>query len=331
MSSSLRARVVRNPPRSRDTLTDIIGRIEVDIVAESYLYIGSGFKSMPANLVEELKKAIKSDKSVENLRSAISTISTRVFKEYEAPVVVKGRLVIPGSSVKGNVRSRLELSFVPKGDQIRACLIRAGDYPIEPPSRGMLGWRHFRIWEKSLKFIREGPCDYTRMQNVCLLCDLFGTAGLAGLIHFSDFEGPSISSAMPLSLPVGESLLVAKPGSVFSGHVMFMNVKPWELGLLFYGMGLRNKAIGRPVLLGKHKYRRYGDVKLGIVRYRVKRLQLSKLSSPLKVAVEVKPEGSVEGENLERAVNAALELVRENLENELVDIDEVKALEQIEV
>jgi len=194
----------------------------------------------------------------------------------------------------------------------------------------MHGWRHFRIWEKSLKFIREGPCDYTRMQSVCLLCDLFGTAGLAGLIYFSDFEGPSVSSAISLSLPVGESLLVAKPGSVFSGHVVFMNIKPWELGLLFYGMGLRDKTIGRPVLLGKHKYRRYGDVKLGIVRYRVKRLQLSKLSSPLKAAVEVKPGGFVEGENLERAVSALLELVRKNLGDELIDMDEVKVLEQIE-
>jgi len=331
LSSLPRIKILRSNPRSRDTLEDLIGYMEVDIIAKSYLHIGTGFEFLSIDAIKKFEELVKRARTREDLRSIMSRFSEEVAKEPEAPVMIGDKLIIPGSTVKGNVRSRLELSFIPKDGQIRSCLIRAHNYPLQPPRRGEQGWRHFRIWEHALKFTRDEPCDYTKMQKVCILCDIFGTAGLVGLVHFNDFTGPSIHDVISLNLvSIGERLFVAKPESVFSGRIIFRNIKPLELGLLLYGMGIRRGVEGRSVLLGKHKYVKYDNIKLGIVTYKIKSLQLSKLSSSIEVEITVRPGDKVEGNELGKVTFSLLKLVNETFKEELLDIDEVKMLEQIE-
>jgi hypothetical protein len=107
-------------------------------------------------------------------------------------------------------------------------------------------------------------------------------------------------------------------------------LRPAELGLLLYGMGLRSSREGRPVLLGKYKYRRPGVV-LGVVRYSVSSLKLAELSKPLKVRdITVAPGGRVREDTLDRLIEALISTAREEFEDELEDIDEVRELERIE-
>jgi hypothetical protein len=334
-------RVRRERPRARDEVIDLVGRVEVALrtcsrrlgdPVDSYLHVGTGFLQLSVDL-SELRNYLGRAKTRAELERALEEVEIKIVRDYSSFFTIGGKLVIPGSSIKGNVRSRIELSFVPKDGTVRSCLVRATRQPVSPPPRGTQGWRHFRIWSKALSFAREGPCDYSEGEGgVCLVCDLFGTAGLQGLINFSDFVGVDVDRATLtyLDLPTGERLEVVPPGSTFLGCVEFRNLRPAELGLLLYGMGLRNSREGRPVLLGKHKYRRPGVV-LGVVRYSVSSLELAELSKPLKVRdITVAPGGKVSGDPLDGLIEALISTAREEFEGELEDIDEVGELERIE-
>jgi len=334
-------KVVRGTPRPRDKIEHLSGRLSVKIRAcsrsygdplDSYVYIGSGLPSVTKDL-DGFVSYVRKTRSREDLQRALMELGQKIVMDYEAFSVVGRKPVIPGSSVKGNVRSRLELSFLPKNGYIRSCMVRASKQPTRQPSPGMQGWRHFRIWSKTLSFAREEACDYSKgVGSVCLICDLFGTTGLQALISFSDFVGDNIDceSLSPLELPDGEKLKAAPPGSTFSGHIEFRNIKPAELGLLIYGMGLRDSREGRPVLLGKHKYRRLGIV-LGVVKYVIDSLRLAEFSKPLEVRdVKIAPGSEVSDAILDKLVKSLIEIAQEEFKGELADIDEVEELERVE-
>lgn len=133
-----------------------------------------------------------------------------------------------------------------------------------------------------------------------------------------------------VDLPAGERLLAAPPGSAFSGAVAFASLRPWELGLLLYGMGLRGSRLGRPVLLGKVKYRRYPNLTFGVVRYEATKLELAPFSRPLEAGgMRVGPGSTAEGEPLDRLAQALVGAARAELGAELLDVDEVGRLEQL--
>ena len=332
-------RVARDKPRPRDKLEGLAGRLDVSLRAcsrdlgdtvDSYLHVGTGALSL---VVDEawLRQRAAAAKARGQLERLVSELSGRIQLDYMQFASVGGGPVIPGGSVKGNVRSRLELSFVPKDGSVRCCLIRATKEPLEPPPPGEHGWRHFRIWARALEFEREPNCDYTSEEEgqVCLCCDLFGTAGLQGLVEFSEFSAERVSIER-VNLPTGEKLEAAKPGSTFAGRVAFKNLRAWELGLLLYGMGLRDSRLGRPVLFGKAKYRRYPELVFGVVRYELKGLRLAPFSQPLEAGgVRVEPGSGVEGETLDRLVRALVEAARAELDGELLDVDEVGELERV--
>jgi len=104
----------------------------------------------------------------------------------------------------------------------------------------------------------------------------------------------------------------------------------WELGLLLYGMGLRNSRIGRPVLFGKAKYRRYPGRVFGIVKYEAVMLELAPFSQPLEVeGARLEPGSKVEGKTLDRLVQTLVATAQAELKGELLDVDEVERLEKL--
>jgi hypothetical protein len=226
------------------------------------------------------------------------------------------------------VRSRLELSFKPKNGFIRSCLIKATNEFIKEPEVGKHGWRHFRIWYEALSFIRGDACDYSE-EEVCLTCDLFGTAGLKGIVEFSDFVGENVKLEL-VELPFSIKVLAAPPGSSFKGHVSFQSLEISELGLLLYAMGIRDKATGRPVLLGKFKYRAMENSRFGVVKYKVERLVLSPFSSILEVNdLKVSPGGIITGNMLDTLVKHIVNMARNQFSDELLDVNEVEAIENL--
>lgn len=329
--------VLRQRPRDRSRLEGLSGRLWLALRScsksqgdgvDSYLFIGSGFPRLKVD--ERLLASARRVRGRKELEEVVLAVSRGISVDHQPPSATILGYVVPASSVKGNVRSRLELSFVPGEKGVRSCLIRA-THSEKPPAVGEHGWRHYRIWERALR-VGRGSCECTtgwEECEVCLLCDLFGTAGLQGLISFSDFAGESVQTEK-LNLPTGEKLEAIKPGSVFKGSATFRSLEPAELGLLLLGMGLRGSGLGEPVLLGKLKYRRDLPYVFGVIRYELLRLELAPFSKPLEIGdLRVAPGSCVEGEALDNLVSALVKQARSSFSGELLDVDEVSMVERI--
>lgn len=270
--------------------------------------------------------------SEENIRRVLnkwggitsSAIKEVLFEEEYAPFNTAGKVpTIPGSTIKGNVRARLELSFRAKHGKVRSCFIKSGLPIARTPLPGEQGWRHNRIWGGVLMEDRGASCDLTRFNKVCLLCDLFGTAGLRSLIEFEDFRGKDVK-LMPLNLEYNIRVMAAPPGSSFLGNIYFYNLKGEELGLLFLGMGL-----GRNVLLGRFKYRgKVAGKEFGRVRYEVNSISLVSNSEPLHIdELKLPPGDMVEGEEARRMAMSLKDLALQKFN--VVEVDEVGVIERL--
>ncbi|ABL78687.1 RAMP superfamily CRISPR-associated protein [Thermofilum pendens] len=327
-ASGSAVRVARRAPRSRSVLEGLAGRLEVALVADSYLHVGSGVQRVSVP-VEEVRSSASRARTRRELEDLVARLSGKIELDYAQPVYAGGRLVVPGSSVKGNVRSRLELSFKPKNGVARSCLIRATEGPVAPPKKGEQGWRHFRVWEASLSYPGREACEYSEdSPEVCLLCDIFGTAGLQGLVYFGDLVAARAETER-VELYAGEKLLAVKPGGRFEGAVTFRNLKPAELGLLLYGMGFRDGRMGRQVLLGKHKYSSPGE-RFGVVHFELEGLALAPFSEKLEVGgASLAPGSRASGAELDRLVSALVGAARSEFGDELLDVDEVGAVESL--
>lgn len=321
-----RVEVIRSPPRNRDIIQHLAGKLYITILSQSYLHVGSG-------------KELKIDRSkisgiVKRMKEDPYYIKSELQKQFHQLLEFSstgGVLVIPGSTVKGNVRSRLELSFKNTNGKVNSCFMRASIIRAEP-SKGMQGWRHYNIWRETILENRGPQCDYTQSNAVCLICDLFGTNGLKGLVEFSDFvQDRNRSMVEILDLPYNMRVEAVTKDSLFKGVVTFFNITPEELGLILLGMGIKERKTGRPVLLGRLKYRRDLEGKtFGRVVYSVDRIELSRYSKPLffDQSIIIEPGSSLSGELLDSVINRLTILAMKRYPD-LKMIDEVEALEKL--
>lgn len=317
-----KANVIRQRPRDRSKLEGLCGVIYTTLLSESYIHVGSSLTPLKLN-EELLTKLIKNGKK--DIRSLLQAAK---FMEIMRFNISGGQPVIPGSSIKGNIRSRLELSFRPKDGYVRSCFIRARAPLTEEPLRGMHGWRHFKIWGGVLFEERGLPCDLIRMDKICLICDLFGTTGLKSLIDFSDFIGDGYAEDMleQLSLEYGMNLIAAKPGSRFNGKITFYNLSPSEIGLLLIGM-----RVGKSALLGRLKYRhRISGLTFGKVRYDVRAIKFLKESQDFEIGgLRFKGDDYVDGSELTKIMEEFKSLANDEFKSEIFDVDEVTIIEQL--
>jgi len=327
---SYRVMVLRDRPRRRDVYQALTGCLQVEIIAESHLHVGHS-PHRPLVRIDE--------KGLQKLGARPSRREVERYIELLAEVApfhrVSGKLTIPGASVKGNVRARLELSFKTRDGAVRSCLLKAGPPPAEPAPQGLQGWRHQRIWQHVLHEERPA-CNLLTEGVVCLLCDLFGSPGLSSLIHFSDFPMINGSEKIEiLDLPYGMRLEAAKPGTIFRGSISFRNLRKEELGLLLIGMGIRNGRTSNPILLGRLKYlstRSLGGRPLGRARYRLNALGLSKLSTESIEfnGMELEPGGVVLDEKtLDQLARCIVDSALGVFGSELNLVNEVDVVEQL--
>ncbi len=324
--------MIQAEPKSRARIEGICGSLEILIKVSKGLHVGSGKKTFLKIEEDKLKATV--EKYGERSERAIEALMFLGLTQDILPFCESGgRPVIPGSSVKGNVRARLELSFRGKGGKVRSCFVDAG--------RGRRSWRHEGIWGERIREIRKVPVERDKkeerqcqfkpesreLNKVCLLCDLFGTTGLMGRLGFSDFIGDSVQLE-DREFSYGMKLMVAPDESVFKGKVTFLNLQPEELGLLLLGMGLEKERTGRLVLMGRLKYRE----PIGKIKYHVESLYLSPLSTPLNVGkITVQPGQSVNTPILDQLVFQLISLAKSKFGDEIEVIDEVKRLDQIQL
>ena len=261
-------RVKRRPPKPRDRAKGIVGTLALKLIAcsrplgcpnDAYLHVGVGEARLTYS--RELLKRVSLTAPIDE--AGIRELA-RTMKLAERPFQrTSGRYVVFGSSVKGAARSWLELSFKGRGGIVPSCFIRAGRPLPSLPRTGEHGWRYAEMWGEVIFENRGPPCDPARGE-VCVVCDLFGAAGLRGLLEFSHFE---LTEGSVTSILVGKDIEVeaANPGSIFLGEVSLHSISAEELGLLAIALGLPENETR---LLGWGKYRaKAGTARFGRVHY----------------------------------------------------------------
>ena len=284
-----RAEVRRDNIRNRQEINPIEGFIEAEIEVcsakkhglESYLHIASGDIEVEYdrnNLESEINRTLRRYGRIQmhdigRLANYMKIENFMSFNKLKDITTDKETLAILGSSIKGNVRSRLELTLVPRKGEAIAC-ITYYTYLQREPFKGTHGWRHYRIWREALKQPRGARCDATKQDKVCLVCNLFGAPGLASLINIGTFYQTSQDNNLVKLEQRGERILAAKPGTVFRGEIYFRGLNTSELGLLLIGMGQSEKG-SRIVLLGKHKYASFAGKLMGRIVYNITKVKIT--------------------------------------------------------
>lgn len=230
-------------------------RLKVSVtVVSDYLLIARG-PPEPWGL-QGLAQIASSERDFDQLLNNIKRRMT-MTGELQVPTVKRmykcgGIPCIPGSTVKGAVRSRIELGAYGAGGEV---LAEIKDPPLQVlPQPGRHGWRHARVWCESVFESRPSVI-------VSKLEDLFGSAGkeiaLASRVFFSDMVADSFDTRL-LVLDHNETVEAVVSGSTFKGEVVLANASLEDLGLVLYGFGLDKSYLcnGVPKLLvGASKYR----------------------------------------------------------------------------
>ena len=284
-----RVEVRRDNIRSRQEINPLEGFIEAEVEVcsaekhgiESYLHISSGDIEMEYDrkgLEFKLNQTLRQYGRIQmhdigRLANYMKIENFMSFNKLKDITTGKETIAIPGSSIKGNIRSRLELTLVPREGEAIAC-ITYYTYLQQEPLKGAHGWRHYRIWREALELPRGARCDATKQDKVCLVCDIFGAPGLASLINIGTFYQTSKDESLIKLEYRGERILAAKPGTVFRGMIYFRGLKTNELGLLLIGMGQSTKG-PRIVLLGKHKYAPFAGKPMGRIVYNITKVKIT--------------------------------------------------------
>lgn len=312
-----RAEVERGPIKSRQEVNPLTGIMQVEIKvcskqdqddAESYFHIGSGDIEISyerqkieneTRRITQHKKPI-TERDIEIMAELINIENYASFQKMEEPEDKEPALVIPGSSVKGNIRARIELTLAPRNGRAISCLTNQKILSSEPP-RGAHGWRHYRIWKGSLSLFRGARCEATKSNKVCVVCNIFGAPGLGSRVNIGTFYAKPPAYTEKLEYR-GERIIAAKPGTVFTGNIAFRGLSIDELGLLMLGMGQEPNG-PRIVLMGKHKYAAFAEKLMGRILYNLVKVQISKDCAG---EAGIKPGATYEGENLSELISTCL-------------------------
>jgi len=263
---------------SRSDLTGITGKLEVILRLIDNIHVGSGelkLKFRDSTVVKRLAQDLISKKDI--VRVGIEA-SNLMFIE-QALVRVGGKVCIPGSTIKGLIRSRLELMAGKRGNDIiaSACLSSAVPPPPKPPPIGSPGWRHARIWDKAISVLRESESylEEEVIVDLCPICNLFGAPHIMSRVFFSDFycgDGCDISECV--FTEYGMRLEILRPNTVLKGNIVLRGVTLEELGLLLIGIGFDGTEF-KPILIGRMKYAAEG---FGKARFEVSKFVVSEYS-----------------------------------------------------
>ena len=236
----------RERPTPRETYTGLSGQLTLKMKTLTYIHIGSGREGLiiPLNL-EQIIKGKSFEKAVLELVGRTAT----GFVENSS---TSGKPVVPASTMKGRTRTRIELTIPMRKDGKHwSCFIKAS---LPQNAYSKAAWRHRRLYGDAVLENRGPSCDLTRENTVCLTCDMFGTAGLQGLVSFSDFTAEQ-DTTNNIAGEFGIKIQAIRPGTELFGSVYFRNLSKPRLGLLLYGLGICGNPSGHTILVGRLKYR----------------------------------------------------------------------------
>jgi len=180
------------------------------------------------------------------------------YSIVDQPIMkIGGVPVIPGSSIKGALRSTTESIMSESG--IDVC-IPGASIPKTVKQRGQS-----RDYAKGLG--RLPPCDYSRDNTCCPVCDLFGAASLSGRAMFLDARPESeivpikrthVAIRRDTNAQSDGSLMeleAVDEGEVFLGTIRIVNAEDWQIGAI-----LRALEVLKLIGIGAKKTAGYGEI-----------------------------------------------------------------------
>jgi len=254
----------------------------------------------------------------------------QVQVDYKEQLRYGGKVVIPGSTLKGLCRARIQL--LSTGKKYISFTLEPASKNIRPPAKYFRGWRHFKLWFPATSEYRQLIRGSLSVDE-----DIFGrsskTQSVASRVFFGNLvaEGECIDR---LVLDHGEKLEVVRKGTVFEGEISFIGLRPEELGLIVIGLRLHED---KPVLIGRSKYRRreetgereviLGRLSISPVEYRF-RWYSKPVLEELKVGFE-EEDGWIIIKNVTDFTRLIAEKAFEKFPELRKDFDEVERLEEI--
>jgi CRISPR-associated protein Csm3 len=187
----------------------------------------------------------------------------------EQPVVkVGGVPVLPGSSLKGALRSLLESLLSQSG--VKVCIPRV-----------VIPQEHSRPPEEMKRYVekmgRRLPCV---AENLCPVCQIFGSEGVSSRATFLDarpiskieiLERKHVAIARDTKTAARGALLeieTIEPGAKFAGTIRVINPEKWHIGALL--ASIENLSY---LGMGSKKSGGYGELETTIKRVTTKLME----------------------------------------------------------
>ncbi len=225
-------------------------KVELTVEKNNYVYIGSS-KDELTRIPEDLLH------QEGNLEEKIRTIG-EMINPLNSTVLMDGIPYIPGSTLKGMIRFRLEHSLKPDtSGRLTSCFIKQG--PPGPKDEIQHFLKKFGYWPNipATRPNEKTGYDYKRKKmpdRFCKVCDLFGNQVIASRITFSDAKmadptEPIIKKIRIRGNDIEKKVIPPKAQFIFTININ--NVSRDDLALLMLGMNLHNDG---SLLMGMHKY-----------------------------------------------------------------------------
>lgn len=200
---------------------------------------------------------------------AIHAGKETAFEAVEAPVIkIGGKPVIPGSSLKGALRSTLEALLAQEG--VAVCV---PDAAIPKSERDKVEYAR-----------RIGRIPACRVEHPCPICQIFGTTagrqGLSGRALFLDAkilgepitaERTHVAITRDTRSQAGGKLMsseVVDAGAKFAGTIRLINPEAWQIGAL-----LRALETVQLLGIGSKKTAGYGELETRVNEIVVRTLE----------------------------------------------------------
>ena len=215
--------------------------VKLTVLENNYIFVGSArdeLARVPDSVFEE---KIDLDNKLEKIADLIRPMSSTIL--------IEGEPYIPGSTLKGMIRFRVEHSFKPeKNGKIYSCFIKQSRPEIKDNIKNFL--IKFGYFPNEVEVRKD---EDIRSDQFCKVCDLFGNSNLASRVIISDAKPLNEIKLEELNISEkwNDIRRVIPPKSQFKFTINLNNGDMEDLALLYLGMNFHNDGT---LLLGMNKF-----------------------------------------------------------------------------
>ena len=238
--------------------------VKLTVLDNNYIYVGSA-KDELAKVADSIyEEKIDLAKRLEKM--------TNLIKPMSSTILIDDKPYIPGSTLKGMIRFRVEHSFKKdKNGKIYSCFIKQARPDVRENIKNFL--TKFGYFPNEVEARQN---EDIRSDQFCKVCDLFGNSNLASRVIISDAKPLNEIKLEELNISEkwNDIRRVIPPKSQFKFTINLNNGDMEDLALLYLGMNLHNDGT---LLLGMNKFASKKDDKGQIIHFGRIKLEIIKI------------------------------------------------------